>query len=104
MYSVLSEVNSSDEENVCGVGISIYKDNPTYINRLKTNSPAYNSGIKSGYIIKSIDNNKTDNWTTEEIAGSITGKCGSIVKLQIEGTDGKIKKYTLTRNINTDWK
>ena len=105
MYNVLRDLDESPEdENYCGVGLSIFKDDPCTIRRVKDKSSAHTSGITPGSIIMKINKENVSDWDTEALAGSIIGKCGSLVKITVKAPNGKTKRHLLVRSTNIEWK
>jgi carboxyl-terminal processing protease len=60
-------------------------------------SPADRAGLRSGDLIRTIDGQRTDRASVEELLERVRGEPGSTVELQVERRDGTRRAFSLVR-------
>lgn len=105
-YSVYMDAvtnqNFSDELGGKFEGIGAYigldaKNNIAIISAMK-DLPAYKAGVKSGDVIKKVDDFSSEGATLNDIVSRIKGPKGTVVKLTLE-RDGQIIEISVTRDM-----
>ena len=92
------EFISSESNNFCGVGIRWQKneDGIYELLRVYENGPAYESGLKKGDLIISVNEKNISAMSLEEVSTEIRGEEGTDVDI-IAVRDNKELKFTVTR-------
>lgn len=72
----------------------------TTIKSILDNSPAYNSGLKTGDTIIKIDSSSINKW--EDISKAISLSNGKEINVKVKTKSGEIKTYKMTPEINQD--
>jgi len=99
--NALETINENMDGHFAGVGINyIFHTDTIVINSIIPGGPAEQAGLLAGDRIVAINDSNVigTNYLEEKIVGSLHGKVGTLVKLDVirEGGDS-IRKYTLTR-------
>lgn len=99
----MEEFKSETEGNYTGIGIYMLKnteDNTIVVAAPIKGSPAESAGIKSGDIIKKVDDNEYTAEDFEKISNYIKGKEGTMVKLEIQRNKETLTFEVERRNID----
>lgn len=83
-----------------GAAIGVRNGKPT-ITRVIPDNPADKAGVQAGDIIIGINDEATDEWTSDRAAEKIRGEVGTTVKLAVL-RGGDTKEFTITRQEVTD--
>jgi carboxyl-terminal processing protease len=108
-YTVYMDAKEAEEFNKSlsgeigggiGAAIGVRNGKPT-ITRVIPGNPADKAGVQAGDIIIGINDEVTEDWTSDKAAEKIRGEVGTTVKLAVlRGTD--TKEFTITRQEVTD--
>lgn len=94
-----SDFTKSTSGVFSGVGLVLTeKDGKIVVTSTIEGSPAENAGIKSGYVIVSVDGKDVSGMNINDVVNKIVGDAGTKVKITFD-TGGTIKEYELTREI-----
>lgn len=108
-YTVYMDAKEAEEFNKSlsgeigggiGAAIGVRNGKPT-ITRVIPGNPADKAGVQAGDVIIGINDEVTEDWTSDKAAEKIRGEVGTTVKLAVlRGTD--TKEFTITRQEVTD--
>lgn len=94
----LNEVYSQIEGNFVGLGIEIKaREGVLEIIRVIPNSPAKKAGLNSGDRIISVDDQATQDLSTDRAASLLQGEAGSIARLVILDGDSRTRNVSVQR-------
>ncbi len=94
----LNEVYSQIEGNFVGLGIEIKaREGALEIVRVIPNSPAKKAGLNSGDRIISVDDQATQDLSTDRAASLLQGEAGSIARLVILDGDSQTRNVSVQR-------
>lgn len=83
-----------------GIGVQLTeKDGAAYVVEVYKGTPAEKGGVKAGDVFISIDGDRRDRWTSDEVVKRVRGEKGTNVKLTMlrPGKDGaRPSEYTVT--------
>lgn len=95
-YKKLSE---SGEGEYCGIGVTVSQDSKTgdiVVARVYSDSPAMEAGVQKGDIIYSVNDEKVEDMSTEELVSLIVGKENTSFAMSVL-RDEEIIDFSLTR-------
>lgn len=94
----LRDVYSQIDGNFVGLGIELKSDGQgLLIMGVITGSPAETAGIVVGDRITSVDSQSTQGLSTDEAAGLLQGPEGSVAKLVVTASDGRVRQMQVPR-------
>jgi carboxyl-terminal processing protease len=96
----VEEFNKSTQGEFSGVGIQIQsEDGELKVVSPLEESPAYEAGIRAGDVITHINGRNAKGITLNQAVRNITGPPGTTVTLTVASPDGKVKDYTIRREV-----
>lgn len=91
-----------------GIGITVNRsDDELCILSVVEGGPADEAGLLPGEFIRSVDGVAVTAETRDDCVDAIKGKSGTVVTLEVEGTDGSLRTVEVTRgkiqNVSATW-
>lgn len=103
------QVKEARQNSYVGIGITVSRDDTDGLNiqSVTKGGPADEAGIKTGEIIRAVDGVAVTQENREDSIARIKGEEGSVLTLEIEGSDGARRNVEVTRKtvhgISAQW-